>query len=258
MPQEAKASTRWTGVERRAWLVLLFATVAIPVLWAGSGIPTAQVLHADAVLEISGARTVARRRDAQLNFDIARIVQLTAEKVRLEAEREGAAEVSFPLGFTASDPRAAAAAARERRFFETRRAMLDRQKARLGLRIAQFRHEVDGLLMQQRAREKEVQLIRQELRLIDDMHGRQLVNVARLMSLRRELARAEGEVGGLMAQVARSRAQIEEIELQIVEIEQKVVLDAQKEIRDIEARIDELSVLHPREAPMPPRHSEHR
>jgi HlyD family secretion protein len=172
-------------------------------------------------------------------------VQLTAEKIRLEAERDGAAELHFPSGFAKSDP-GAAAAARERRLFETRRAAVRRQKALLAQRIVQVRHEVAGLLMQQRAREQEVQLFREELRLIDDMHGRKLANVARLMGLRRDLARSEGEVGGLVAQVARARAQIEETEMQILEVEQKPVREADKEIRDVDARIDELSGRGPR------------
>lgn len=246
-------------VSRRVRIVSLVAAVTVLSLWVGAWTPTSPLSHADAEIGPSHAAIKlpepqdekvkdtrpSRHRDpqriAQLGLVTARIVQLTAEKARLEAERDDAAEIRFPQGFATSNRAAAAAAARERRLFDTRRAAVDRQKALLGRRIAQVRHEVDGLLMQQRAREKEVQLFREELHLIDDMHGRKLANVARLMSLRRDLARSEGEVGGLVAQVARARAQIEEIEMQIVEAEQKAVLEAHKEIRDVDARIDELS-----------------
>ncbi|MFM9848698.1 MAG: hypothetical protein ACKVP3_16220 [Hyphomicrobiaceae bacterium] len=231
--------------------VSLLSAVAILGLWAAAWAPISQISHADAeiglsdvaikVPDLQGVKGNGIRNGAHLSNAPARVAQLTAEKVRLEAERDAATELHFPSGFARSDRGAAAAAARERRLFETRRAAVRRQKALLGQRIVQVRHEVAGLLMQQRAREKEVQLFRDELRLIDDMHGRKLVNVARLMGLRRDLARSEGEVGGLAAQVARARAQIEEIEMQILEAEQKPVLEAQKEIRDVDARIDELS-----------------
>jgi hypothetical protein len=241
---------------RRTWIVCLAAAAAIVALWAVAWAP--QLSRADAEVdpsEVATALDEAQRkkgsashqgsdtsaRGAQLGLVTMRIVQLTAEKARLEAERDGAAEVHFPPGFVTSNRGAAAAVARERRLFETRRAVIDRQRALLGRRIAQVRHEVDGLIMQQRAKEKEVQLIREELQLIDDMHGRRLANLDRLMGLRRNLARSDGELGGLVAQIARARAQIEEIELQVVETEQKAVLEAHKEMRDIDARIDELS-----------------
>ena len=251
LPDCATRAASWFGVRR----VLLLASVAILALWAGEWGPTAQTSHANARLEPSGVgTTVAKarfprddhRRGSQSILVVARIVQLTAEKARLEAEREGAAEVEFPPGFMASDPRAVAAAARERRLFESRRAGIERQKALLGQRIAQVRHEIDGLLVQQRARENEIEIIRQELRLLEQMHGRQLANLARLMTVRRDLARAEGDLGAHTAQVARVRAQVKEIELQIVEIEHKAAHDAQKEIRDIDARLDDLSEREPR------------
>lgn len=255
---QAMSPTPRPRVRRRARIICLVAAVATLALWAGAWAPTSHFSRADAEIEAPDpASTLAESQDkkrnasrlargdvgsaAQAGLITARIVQLTAEKVRLEAERDGAAELRFPRGFATSDRRAAATAAHERRLFETRRASIDRQKALLGRRMAQVRYEVDGLLMQQRAREREVQLIREELQLIDDMHGRRLANLDRLMGLRRNLARSEGELGGLVAQVARARAQIEEIELQIVETEQKAALEAHKEIRDIDARIDELS-----------------
>lgn len=233
-----------------ARLVSLLPAVAILGLWAAAWAPINQTSRADAKIGLSDAAIKVPdlqhgdgngvRNGAQPDNIPPRVVQLTAEKIRLEAERDGATELHFPSGFAWSD-RGAAAAAREGRLFETRRAAVRRQKALLGQRIVEMRHEVAGLLLQQRAREKEVHLFREELRLIEDMHGRKLINVARLMGLRRDLARSEGEVGGLAAQVARARAQIEEIEMQIFEVEQKAVLEAHKEIRDVDARIDELS-----------------
>jgi len=266
--QTAASPTPRSRVRRQTRIVSLVAAIAILGLWTGAWAPTSPLSHADhetkpsdVAVEMPGlqdgegnASRLARsgfRKRAQHGMITGRIVHLLAEKVRLEAERDGAAELRFPRGFAASDRRAAAAAARERRLFEMRRAALHRQKALLEQRITQVRHEVDGLLMQQRAREKEVQLFREELQLIDDMHGRKLVNVARLMSLRRDLTRSQGEVGGLVAQVARARAQIGEIELQIVEAEQKAVLEAHKEIKDIDARIDELSQRQVRDEDQP-------
>ncbi len=234
-----RTAARWPGIERRVWLVLLFTATAVAIV-AGAGAPHST--HANLAHEYP---------NAEIAF-APRIVQLTVEKARLEAEREGAAELKFPPGLSTRDPMMAALATRERQLFTIRHAALERQQTLLGLRIAQVRHEVDGLLEQQRAREREVELFRQELRLIDDMHSRQLANVARLMSLRRDLARAEGDVGGFKAQVSRARAQIEEIELLVIDAKQRFVTDVQKEIRVIEARIDEMSICRLRDEEQPP------
>lgn len=268
---DASKSGGWeTGAIRRlalrGGLVLLITAVAALVLSREASIPIGQLSRADAAVE-TAAPARARNKPAHelsrtspspgTNIGRApkpgpvdtRVVQLIAEKARLEAERDAVAELRFPRGFAASHHRAAAAAAHERRVFETRRAAIDRQKALLGRRITQGRHEVDGLLLLQRAREKEVHLIREELRLIDDMHARKLANLDRHMNVRRNLARAEGELGGVIAQVARARAQIEEIELQAIEAEQKMVLEAHRELREVQARIDELSPLRGEDRP---------
>jgi hypothetical protein len=263
--QTAPSLARSRGRRIASFLI----AVAILALCAGAWGPNGPPSHADDKIEpcdVAGEMPASQdgkdntsrllrsdsRKRAQHAIVTARIVQLIAEKIRLEAERDGAAELRFPRGFATRDRTAAAAAAGERSLFERRRAIVDRQKALLGRRVAQAHHEVDGLLMQQRAREKEVQLIREELHLIDDMHGRKLANLDRLMGLRRNLARSEGELGGLVAQVARARAQIEEVELQVVEADQKAVLEAHKEIKDIDARIDELSQRQLRGEGQPP------
>ena len=67
-----------------------------------------------------------------------------------------------------------------------------------------------------------------------------LLPITRVLSLQRDEARIEGEVGTLMAQIAKLRGQIAETRLQIIAIDENRFSDAQKELRDVEGRIAEL------------------
>ena len=64
--------------------------------------------------------------------------------------------------------------------------------------------------------------------------------MTRVLSLQRDETRIEGEVGTLVAQVAKLGGQIAETRLQIIAIDQNRSTDAQKELREVEGRIAEL------------------
>lgn len=207
---------------------LRFVNAAIPGACHGRGI------DANSPTDEAHARK-------QLDVITTRILQLTATKMRLAAERDGAADIHIPAGFLANNSSAPSFVVYEQRLLEARRATVDKQKSLLDQRIQQVRHEIDALFVQHKARERELQFTRDELNLIDDMHGRHLTTVDRLMSLRRNLARYEGEIGALLSQIARARNQIAELDLLIVEVDRKAFLEAHKEIPEIDARIDELT-----------------
>ncbi len=170
-----------------------------------------------------------------------KIVQLESERSRLVAERNGDGAMTFPAALDAADERARRSFDEERRLLDARRSGWQSQKARLNERIAQTRNEVGAIAAQRAAKDKEIELIRQELRLVDDLHKRQLANVVRLIGMKRELARFEGERGALEAQIARAESSINEIELQIVELDQRILADVQSKMRDIDGQLAELS-----------------
>jgi HlyD family secretion protein len=71
------------------------------------------------------------------------------------------------------------------------------------------------------------------------LYKRNLVPVTHCQPQRDE-ARIQGEVGTLIAQIAKTRGQIVETRLQITAIDQNRFSDAQKELRESEGRIAEL------------------
>jgi membrane fusion protein, type I secretion system len=178
---------------------------------------------------------------ATLAIVSSQIIELSARKARLAAERDGADEIAFPPGFEDSGAEYERIAAGERRLFAARRKTADIKKAQLRERIAQYRHEISGLVKQEKSKARESEIVAEELRRLEDMYARELVPVTRVLAIRRDAVRIEGEHGALIAQIARLRGQVYEVELKIVEIGETIMLDAQKEYRDVEARLAELN-----------------
>lgn len=170
----------------------------------------------------------------------ARIIQLESEQARLEAEQEGLASITRPAGLDPDEPLAASALSRDRRLFEARRASFASQRARLEERIAQARKEVAAINTQRGAKERELTLVRQELRIVEDLFRQKLSNMTRMLGMQREAIRFESDIGALAAQAARVESQIAEIELQILEIDQRIMVDAGKGIVTVAAQLEEL------------------
>ena len=93
---------------------------------------------------------------ANLAIVVNSLQQLEARQARLEAERDGAAEVVFPASLLAlkADPAVERLMAGERTLFELRRTAREGQKAQLAERAAQLMEEIEGLTSQITAKER--------------------------------------------------------------------------------------------------------
>ncbi|MBC8049077.1 MAG: hypothetical protein H7X92_02885 [Chitinophagales bacterium] len=176
----------------------------------------------------------------QPEAQIKRFIKLFAQKARLDAERLGSAEVIFPVGFEMASNRAQTVAEAERRVFLAKRAADENHKAQYLKRIEQFQKEIEGLRSQRKAKLNELELIRRELKLVDNLYKKNLTNEVRLIGMQRDLARFEGEDGALVSQIARVEAQVHEVQLQVQGIDTSTALDAEKALRDIESELGEL------------------
>lgn len=167
--------------------------------------------------------------------------ELWARKTRLEAERDGVTEMSFPKSLTsvANDPDVRAIIDGERKLFELRRTSRAGQKSQLQQRINQLQEEISGHAAQRNAKAKEVELIERELAGVRDLYSKNLIQLNRLTQLEREATRLEGERGLLVATTAQAKGKINELELQIIQIDQELSSEVAKEMRDIDAKIGE-------------------
>ncbi|WP_201829945.1 HlyD family type I secretion periplasmic adaptor subunit [Microvirga zambiensis] len=183
--------------------------------------------------------TVAR---ANLAMVAKSLDELAARQGRLEAERDGRDQVSFPPALTGrlAEPELAGLVGGERHLFETRREARAGQKAQLKERIAQLQEQIDGLKLQASAKGDEIQLIQDELTGVEQLWKKNLVPITRVTALRREETRLRGERGQLISNVAQAKGKISETELQVMQIDQDLRSEVSKELREVQGRVAEL------------------
>ena len=168
--------------------------------------------------------------------------ELRARKVRLEAERDGDATVTFPPQMLAhlDNPDVKEAVDSEHKLFKLRRAARLGQKAQLKQRIEQLQQQIAGIEGQQAAKAQEMDLINNELVGVRKLYSQKLVQLTRMTQLERQAAQLAGERAQLIASEAEAKGKIAEIRLQIIQIDQNLSSEVAKELRDIDGKIGEL------------------
>ncbi len=167
------------------------------------------------------------------------LAQLSGRQSRLEAERDGAATISFEPELL-DNPDAASTVQGETALFRARLASRMSQQAQLSERIVQLREEITGQTEQVESKRREIDLIRSELTGVESLYKTNLVPLARLTALQREETRLTGERGQIVAQTAATRGKISETELQILNIDKDLQAEVTRDLRDVEAKTMEL------------------
>jgi HlyD family secretion protein len=161
-----------------------------------------RVSAGDILIRLDETQTLANATIVTKNLD-----ELLARQARLEAERDSADQIVFPKALLdrTIDARSEAgrAISAENKLFDLRRQARSGQKAQLKERSAQLQEEIKGYGGQVTAKQKEVDLIHQELEGVRSLWEKNLVPITRLTALERDTARLEGErsqLGGMIAQ----------------------------------------------------------
>ncbi|MCA0921240.1 HlyD family type I secretion periplasmic adaptor subunit [Pseudooceanicola nanhaiensis] len=181
---------------------------------------------------------------SQLAVTEARLYEYLARLGRSTAERDGADTIDFApllLEAAARDPEVAEVVDGQRRLLEARNDTVVSQVEQLEKRSAQISNQIDGVLAQRTALSRQLDLIEQELGNQRSLLDRGLAEASRVLSLEREQARLEGEVGSLTAQKAQSEGRITEIDLQIISLQTERREQAISDIRDLQYNVLELA-----------------
>jgi HlyD family secretion protein len=194
---------------------------------------------------VAAGQVLVRLEDTQTRAELSivrgQIVELTARKARLTAEREDLPGIIFPAGYTAENPEAAAVANGELRLFNGQRTSRESQKQQLELGIVQIGDEIVGLEGQRAAKTEEIALVETEYEKTRDLAGRKLIETTRLYTIDRERVRLRGELGEIDAAAARAATRASEIRLQILSIDETARTEAQRELSTVETRLSELN-----------------
>ncbi|MBJ3761650.1 HlyD family type I secretion periplasmic adaptor subunit [Maribius pontilimi] len=163
------------------------------------------------------------------------LFEILARTARLEAERDQADDITFPEVLVAAkeSPEAARLMEGQRRLFLARRDTFDQFQAQIDGRGLQVARQVDGITSQQAALTTQVELIEEELADQQSLLDQGLAQASRVLSLRREAARLQGQVGELEAAAAEAAERISELEVQMLTMRVQRREEAITELRDL-------------------------
>lgn len=187
------------------------------------------------------------RKQAQGNYAVvsARQAFLRAAEARLEAESIDADEITFPpeilkvqRSATGEDP---AFIKLQRTLFADRKATKAGQISILRVRIEQLGEELVGLESQRNALSNQRDSINQEIERLSKGQEGGFVSTNHVAQLSRTQMELEGNLGQVVANIAKVKQGIAETELQILQISQEFVERASTELREIRDQVNEIS-----------------
>ncbi len=174
---------------------------------------------------------------ANLQIVTKQLDELAVRMARLKAERDRKDRITFPDAITSrsDEPSLQQIIRGETNLFASRRRAIEGQKEQLRNRIEQLREEILGLQAQEKAKASEIGMIKSELGSMRGLMAKNLVPKSRVISMRRETTRIEGERARLASSVAQTKGRIVETNLQMLQIDRQLEADIIKEIREIQA-----------------------
>lgn len=172
------------------------------------------------------------------------LFEFLARRARLEAERDGDDHVEIKGELAAmakTSPEVSELVEGQIKLFDARRDTLSKQLEQLGKRQSQMTSQIGGIDAQIAAQTKQLDLIEDELKDQQSLLDKGLAQASRVLSLEREQARLEGQLGELTGSKAQSEGRITEIELEVLRLQAARREDANEQLRDAGAKERELA-----------------
>lgn len=167
-----------------------------------------------------------------------------ARRSRLEAERDDLPEPVFTkdlLDLAAIKPEVADQIEGQRRLFAARRETMAAQTSQLKKRTDQITSQVRGIAAQTAALADQINLILPEIADQQTLLDKGLTQSSRLVDLKREVARLQGNVGELDGSRAQAEGRGTEIQLQILQLQAARREEANTALRDMGDKTVELA-----------------
>ncbi|ETA52527.1 HlyD family type I secretion periplasmic adaptor subunit [Ponticoccus alexandrii] len=181
---------------------------------------------------------------SELAITEGQLYELMARRARLHAERDTAADITFPEALLAraeADEEVRELVEGQRNLFLARLDSVAREIEQLSKRKDQITDQVRGIEAQQVALDEQLALIRQELENQQSLLERGLAKIGTVLALQREQSRLTGTVGELIAQKAQAEGRITEIDIQIQSLQTQRREESITTLRDLQFRERELA-----------------
>tara|TARA_B100000315_G_scaffold249276_2_gene280259 strand:- start:6783 stop:8090 length:1308 start_codon:yes stop_codon:yes gene_type:complete len=162
---------------------------------------------------------------------------------RLQAERDGAALISYPVELIKrqNEPQIVDIMRNQTVIFHTRRDSIVGQSAILRQRIAQYNEEIKGIKGQIVAENRQLDLIGEEIKNVRTLFEKGLARKPRLLQLQRRAAEITGSRNMHRAQIARARQSIGESQLRIAELKNQNTKEIMEQLKTTMAEIRDLN-----------------
>lgn len=172
---------------------------------------------------------------------VGQLAELKAKRARLVAERDGKDRIEFPPPEGQQAPKdLAEIEASQTMLMKARRLSLANRKQQLEEQILQLEQQISGLDAQRTAKQSEVDLLDEEFAGVATLIDKQLVTKKRVISLKRDRARLQGEHGELVSKIAGLHRSISERRAQILQLNEERRAEILQELQDVWSRIAEL------------------
>jgi HlyD family type I secretion membrane fusion protein len=197
-----------------------------------------QVAEGQKLLSLDATST-----DASLQGLEARLVGLLGTEARLIAERDGTTTLTLRPGFEdfASRDDVQAVLASQKSLMTARDSNLGTQGKILRQRIEQLNTRIAGMQNEIVAKDDQIALVEDEISRFETLMERGQAVITRVLALKRDRARLQGEKDALTSEIASTRVQIGEARSEIARLEQDNTETVLTELRDVQTGIDELA-----------------
>ncbi|MEP2642816.1 HlyD family type I secretion periplasmic adaptor subunit [Roseobacter sp.] len=198
----------------------------------------------DLLLRLDGAQLGSR-----LVIIEDQIFEIMARRGRLEAERDDDEAITFDtevLTASGADDDVQELVEGQRNLFNARRISIAQEIDQLSKRSGQIRSQIIGIEAQETSLSEQLALIEIELTNQKSLLERQLTQAGTVLSLQREFARLNGQLGELAASRAQAEGRITEIDIERLKLATGTREDAITQLRDMRAR--ELELMEERNA----------
>lgn len=198
---------------------------------------------------------------ARLAIIIAQLAELEVELKRLEAERDGHSVLEFPLELLKFMPKSEIERIidSQQKLIASRLEVLAGKKRQLAEQVNQIKNQISGMEAQQEGRKRQLSIAAAELETMQELLKDGLVQRNRVLDLEREKANVEGDIGRLVAEIAKLRGAVSEVGLRAIQVDddwRSEVLTAIAEVRTkvgslreqrqaAQERIDRIDVIAP-------------
>lgn len=196
-----------------------------------------RVRRGDVLIKLDEARAKADLAILRGAYDAA-----VAHEARLIAERDSAMNLEFPESLIArrNEKGVREVLSGQRSLFWARRESRDGEIDLLNQRVDQLETQITGLQAQQKAKKRQIALITEELRALQELFEKGHTTKPRILALERNVARLAGERGELIAETARTRTAIGETRLRALQLETEFREKVVEELRDVQTEIYDL------------------